>query len=63
MWTKTGTLNYEAPEILSCATYSEKVDIWAVGIMVYELLTGKLPFYSAYSNKTIKMIIACDIDF
>lgn len=57
MWTKTGTLNYEAPEIFLNTTYSEKVDIWAVGILAYELLTGKLPFYSQYSNKTIKLII------
>ena len=63
MWTKTGTPNYEAPEIFSKTIYSEKVDLWAAGILAYELLTGKLPFYSSYSNKTVKMILTQDIDF
>ena len=63
MWTKTGTLNYEAPEIFSKTIYSEKVDLWAAGILAYELLTGKLPFYSSYSNKTVKMILTYEIDF
>ena len=43
--------------------YNEKVDIWGAGIIAYELLTGKLPFHSAYANKTVKMIISNEIDF
>jgi serine/threonine protein kinase len=31
-------------------TYDYKVDIWALGIMVYELLTGKLPFQITNEN-------------
>jgi len=40
-----GTPLYVSPELLMGKTYDYKVDIWALGIMVYELLTGKLPFH------------------
>lgn len=41
--TKTGFLSYRAPEMFQ-AIYDEKVDIWAIGVILYELLTLKLPF-------------------
>ena len=43
-----GTLNYMAPEILRREKYSNKVDIYALGCIIYELCT--LNFYSG--NKT-----------
>ena len=41
-----GTYNYMAPEIFknNGKGYSFGVDIWSVGIIMYQLLTGKLPF-------------------
>jgi serine/threonine protein kinase len=32
-----------APEILQ-SHYNEKVDIWAIGVITYMLLSGKAPF-------------------
>lgn len=37
---------HSAPEQIRGRSYGTKVDIWACGVIVYELLTGKLPFYS-----------------
>jgi serine/threonine protein kinase len=32
-----------APEVLK-ESYTEKADMWSLGVMMYELLSGKLPF-------------------
>ncbi len=42
-----GTLLYMAPEILHGDPPSERSDLWAVGIMAYELLCGEHPFARA----------------
>jgi len=39
-----GTRYYMAPEIILMADCSEKVDIWALGCMLYELMTGEILF-------------------
>ena len=38
----TGTLNYRAPE-MTIKGYTSKVDIWALGITIYEMVTGTNP--------------------
>ena len=45
MTTPIGTIQYMGPELLEHQFYDEKVDIWAIGIMTYELLFGDLPFH------------------
>jgi serine/threonine protein kinase len=42
--TYCGTPFYLSPEILKGHKYDEKVDLWAIGILAYELLLGKSPF-------------------
>ncbi len=39
-----GTPLYISPELLMGKMYDEKTDIWAIGIITYELVTGRLPF-------------------
>lgn len=39
-----GTINYQAPEISLGSTDIMKADIWAMGIFLLTLLTGKLPY-------------------
>ena len=39
-----GTLNYLAPEMLLGKNYDEKIDVWAIGIVIYECFLGKVPF-------------------
>lgn len=42
--TQTGTLPYMSPELLSSAGASYSADLWAVGVMLYEMLTAVRPF-------------------
>lgn len=44
--TKTfiGTVSYMAPEIFTGNGYSFQVDMWSLGVMMYEFICGKLPF-------------------
>ncbi len=39
-----GCAVYQSPEQLKKEYYDDKIDLWTVGIMTYELLTGKVPF-------------------
>ena len=42
--TYIGTIQYMAPEILKKKEYNYKCDLWSVGIIIYNLVFGKLPF-------------------
>ncbi|CAD8138718.1 unnamed protein product [Paramecium pentaurelia] len=48
MLTITGNLNYRAPEIMFSQSYgyNQQIDLWAIGVTLYQSLTGSLPFIS-----------------
>uniref|UniRef100_A0A8C9GL60 Calcium/calmodulin-dependent protein kinase n=1 Tax=Piliocolobus tephrosceles TaxID=591936 RepID=A0A8C9GL60_9PRIM len=39
-----GTLAYVAPEVITLQGYNHKIDTWSIGVILYLLLSGKLPF-------------------
>ncbi len=47
--TTVGTPYYLAPEIINTQPYDSKVDIWALGVLLYELMTFKMPFVAQSS--------------
>ncbi|XP_061126788.1 hormonally up-regulated neu tumor-associated kinase homolog A [Syngnathus typhle] len=42
--TQCGSPAYAAPELLAHRKYGPKVDVWSVGVSVFAMLTGTLPF-------------------
>ena len=38
------TLIYWAPEVISLQKYNVKADMWALGITMYQIVTGEHPF-------------------
>lgn len=41
---RVGTPHYMAPEVIANRTYGKPCDVWAAGIMLHLLLSGRLPF-------------------
>lgn len=41
---KNCTIAYSAPEVLAHQDVDEKVDMWALGVVMWVLLTGRHPF-------------------
>jgi serine/threonine protein kinase len=54
-----GTLEYMPPEIVEGKHYlfSEKIDIWAIGILLYECLTGISPFFMSSDSAIAQAIV------
>ena len=48
-----GTPLYQSPQVLMGQMYDDKVDTWALGCMLFELLTGETPFH----GKSIKEVL------
>lgn len=46
-----GSPLYMAPELVSNKPYNEKVDVWSLGVITYQLLSGKTPFESRNLQK------------
>lgn len=58
-----GTLDYLPPEMIEGRTHNEKVDLWCIGVLCYELLVGNPPFESASHNETYRRIVKVDLKF
>ena len=44
MYSRLGTLNYYPPEMISHRGHDKNVDIWSLGVLMFELLVGDPPF-------------------
>ncbi|XP_006733454.1 mitogen-activated protein kinase kinase kinase 13 [Leptonychotes weddellii] len=48
-----GTVAWMAPEVIRNEPVSEKVDIWSFGVVLWELLTGEIPYKDVDSSAII----------
>jgi len=51
-----GTLDYLPPEMVEKQEYDERVDIWSLGVLLYEFLVGNAPFETASNSDTLLRI-------
>ena len=56
-----GTLSYVAPEVLTMQGYGKEADLWSVGVIMFLLLCGKLPFDGEDHNEIIRSTIQADL--
>lgn len=59
----TGTLGFTAPEVYKDSSYTEAVDAWSAGCILYYMLTGHRPFVKSFACELVESIKTDTPDF
>jgi calcium-dependent protein kinase len=58
MNSRVGTPYYVAPEVLTQDEYTNKCDVWSIGVIAYLVLSGTLPFHGSDERETIQLLLS-----
>ncbi|MCY1061737.1 serine/threonine-protein kinase [Nannocystis sp. SCPEA4] len=56
-----GTIFYMAPEQSTGGPIDHRIDVYAAGVVLFQLVTGKLPFRGNTPNDTYRMILTAEV--
>jgi calcium-dependent protein kinase len=62
MQTPSGSPYYIAPEVFN-SSYNAKCDLWSMGVVLYILLSGKVPFPGESNKEIIENVLRGDYHF
>lgn len=62
LYDEMGTRAYMAPEIMSGQGYTESVDIWSAGVLLYAMLSARFPFHGDTPLELKCKILKEDVD-
>lgn len=55
-----GTLNYMSPEQTQGHAVDVRTDVWSIGVLIYEMVSGLMPFKGATTSHTVVQILEKD---
>lgn len=61
--TLCGTLDYLPPEMIEGRDHDQTVDVWSLGVLMYEFLVGTPPFEAEGHKETYRRISRVDLKF
>ena len=55
------TIEYMSPEVMNCSEASPASDVWGIGVITYQLLSGGIsPFFAVNRFRTMSKVLECD---
>lgn len=58
-----GTAQYVSPEVLQSGPITPAADLWALGCIIYQMISGLPPFRGSNDYVIFKEILSCAVDF
>lgn len=58
-----GTLEYIAPEVISGESYDYAIDVWSLGVLLYEMIYGSTPFNDENLSNIKNKIVCGTLNF
>ena len=63
MFTQCGTPEFVAPEVMAGSGYTSACDIWSLGVLMYIMLCGYLPFNGSNITELFELIARSELKF